>query len=457
MSTSYNPSHARVTQALITSFSNREIDATAMIGGFEINQSLDQVGYHGYLVVIDSIGLLENFALRGEEKLDLTILGTDLNTVINLKSQIYKIDNVSIVQPLNRLTYKIHFVSRVNYEASKKKVIMPFEDETAGYIAEQIFRRYFSELTPYELHELPYNTQCYSIQDDSKRKFYVEPTEGHLKCVVPNLTPTEAMHFMAQRSYSRESNSSAFRFFENYDGFYFVTDEFLIQRAIEEAEKAKKENRPAKYLIDLIYLTETTLEPSYAEVHTRLIEYIKNDKRIDTSADILSGGYANKAIEIDLVRRNVIEKNFYYEDYANYTGMSGNKAKISDDVHTPDFIEKTFDENNAKRFLIFRDFSQVGDNPSPLRADQYYAEISSNKMFYRHHLNTTAISVGVKGRLDIQAGKIVRIDMPELSIKKDRQFNQQLSGNYLVDAVTHNLDENTLRTHLRLIKFNWSI
>ena len=457
-STNYNSAQARVTQATITSFSNRSIDITATIGGFEITQSLDQVGYRGYLVILDSIGLLENFTLRGEEKLDLIIVGMDFNTTIELKAQIYKINDVAIIQPNDRLTYKLHFVSRINYQANNKKVILPFQDVTAAYTAEQIFRKYFSELSDPVLSEvLPNNVNAFNINDDAKRKFYIQPTEGDLKGVIPNLTPSEAMYFMAQRSYSTDSPSSSFRFFENYDGIYFVTDEFLIKRAIDEAARAQNEKRKPKYLVELIYLPNVSLEPVDAEIHTRLIETFKNEYRVDTSADLLSGGYSNKAIEIDLIRRNVIERNFYYTDYLNYVGMNGETVKIGDDVHTSAFIDETFTENNAKRFMIFRDFSQVGDNPSTIRADQFYSEITSNRMFYKHHMNTTVVSVGVKGRLDIQAGKVVKIDVPEINIKQDRnEKNDQLSGNYLVEAVSHQLEENTLRTRVRLIKYNWS-
>jgi hypothetical protein len=457
MSTNYNPSHARVVKATIKSFSDREQDITPVVVGFEITQSLDQPGYHGHLVIIEQVALLENFTLRGEEKLDLEIVGQDFNTKIEIQAQIYKINDVAIIKPDDRLTYKLHFVSRINYDANEKKVILPFHDVTASYTAEQIFRKYYSELVPASSFEiLPYGVKAYSMNNDKKRKFYIQPTEGNLKGVIPNFAPAEAMYFMAQRSYSTDSPSCSFRFFENYDGIYFVTDEFLIKRAIDEAAKAKNEKRRPKYLVELIYLPIVDHGSLAAEVHTRLIEGLKNEFRVDTSADLLSGGYANKGIEIDLIRRNVTERNFFYTDYLNYINMSGEIVNTSTDVHTPDFIDKTFTENNAKRFLIYRDFSQVGDNPSTIRADQFYSEITSNKMFYKHHMNTTVVRVDLKGRIDIQAGKVVNIDIPEINLSSDRSSNKQLSGNYLVDTVIHQLDENTLKTRLRLIKYNWS-
>jgi len=458
MSTNFNSSQARVTKAEVKSFSGRTYSIAAMIGGFEISHSLDQVGYRGHLKVLDSVGFLENFTMRGEETLDLEILGTDFQTKISFAAQIYKIDSVQMASTGDKLTYKLHFVSRISYEAAKKKVIMPFQEESAAYAAEQIFRRFFSELdTPTSLvGPLPYRVSAYGMKDDPQRNFYIQETEGKLKAIIPNLTPSEAMFFLTQRSYSTDSQSCSFRFFENYDGFHYVTDEFLIKRAIEDELLAQTERRRPKYLVDLIYIPNASLEPVDAEVQTRLIESISNDMRVDTSSDLMSGGYANKAIEIDLIRRDVIEKNFYYKDFLNYTNMNGQAVKLSEDVHTSEFIEETFNDNNAKRFMIFRDFGQSGDNPSTIRADQYYSEIISNKMFYKHHLGTTSVSVGVKGRLDIQAGKVVRITVSEFNIKKDKTYNQQLSGNYLVESVAHQLDDNTLRTRIKLIKYNWS-
>lgn len=444
----YHPSGAVITRALITSFSGANTDITPVIAGFEIEQSMDMVGYLGYLTIGEGVGVLENFKLRGEEKLDLEIVSRDLNTKVELKAQIYKIDNVTTGNSNDKLFYRIHFLSRVNYEASKKRIIMPFQNVTAGYAAEQLFRKFFSELSPLSTRTtLPYNTKAFSINDDSKRAFYVQPTAGDIKVIIPNYSPTEAIYFMSLKSYSTDSSSSSFKFFETYSGFYFVTDEFLIKRAIDNPSE----------IIDLVYLPVSTLDPRAAALHVKLIESFSNDSRVDTALDLAVGGYRNKCIEIDLIRRNVVEKSFSYLDNLKYTGMDGQKVNISDDVHTPEFIKQTFNDNNAKRFLIFRDYSQTGDNPTTLRADQYYSEIASNRMFHEHHMNTTSVSVKLKGRLDIEPGRVVNIDATEFNVgTRSKQDNNQLSGRYLVRGVTHILDGNTLHTNLKLVKYNWS-
>lgn len=457
MSTTFQPSHARIVKAEVASFAGRKYSIEAMITGFDITHSMGQVGYTGYLTVLDTVGFLENFPLRAEETLDLEIIGTDYQTRIFIKAQIIKVDGVQMAPPGDRLNYRIHFISKINYEAVNKKVILPFENLKASDVAEQVFRTYFSELEEISTTPtLPYDAKAFKIKDDNRRTFYLQPTEGELKGIIPNYTPTEAMFFLTQRSYSTNSKSSSFRFFENYDGFHYVTDEFLIRRAIDEAERAKDENRRPKYLVDLNYVASLSLEPVDAELQTRVIEYISNDNRIDSASDLISGGYANKAIEIDLIRRNMVEKSFHYLDFLDYASMDGQRIKISEDVHTEEYIAQTFNDNNAKRFMIFRDFGQTGDNPSPLRADQYYSEIVSNRLFYQHHLKNTGVTVGLKGRLDIQAGKIVRMDIAEFNVKLQRNWNEQLSGNYLVESVTHSLDQNTLRTKLKLVKYNWS-
>lgn len=447
MSSTYTPSSAVVTKAVITTFSGQTKPIDALIGAFEITQSLDKPGYTGFLKIVDSVGLLEKFKLRGEEKLDLEILSRDLNTKISLQTHVYKIDNVKTGGVNDRLFYDVYFMSRVNFEAMKKRIIMPFQNVTAAGVVEQLFRKYFSELEPLtSVASLPYNAKAFNLSDDTNKKFYLQPTSGELKVIIPNYTPTEAMNFMSMKSYSLDSSSSSFRFFETYDSFYYVTEEFLI----------KKANDNPSEIIELVYAPVGTLDPRDAALQVRLIESFTNDVRINSISDILSGGYSNKAVEIDLIRRNMEERNFYYRDNVKYLGMSGQKASISDDVHSEEFIEKTFNNNNAKRFIIIRDFGRVGDNPSNIRADQFYTEIASNKMFHEHHLNATSVNVFLKGRLDIQAGKVIKINAPEFNIKDKKEENQQLSGNYLVHSVVHNLDGNTLKTKLRLVKYNWS-
>jgi hypothetical protein len=76
---------------------------------------------------------------------------------------------------------------------------------------------------------------------------------------------------------------------------------------------------------------------------------------------------------------------------------------------------------------------------------------------YQYHLNSTAISVDLKGRLDIQAGNVVNISVKDLDQSKDKKDNNQLSGNYLVHTVKHAVDGGNLRTSLRLVKYNWDI
>jgi hypothetical protein len=181
-------------------------------------------------------------------------------------------------------------------------------------------------------------------------------------------------------------------------------------------------------------------------------------KRVHTGEDLYSGGYTNKVVEIDLLQHKVDFRTFKYSDNTDYFTGSG-KAALKDDVHTEEFIKETFTEKNARQFMVFRDYSGPGHIETPakdriVRGDQFYSEIVSNRVAYSHHLNSSKVSATIKGRLDIEAGNVVAVMLPEISISDDRtRLNKQLGGKYLVHTVTHTVEENVLTTNMTLIKY----
>jgi hypothetical protein len=145
-------------------------------------------------------------------------------------------------------------------------------------------------------------------------------------------------------------------------------------------------------------------------------------------------------------------------DNVNYFTGAG-KSALKDDVHSEDFIKETFTEKNARQFMVFRDYSGPGHIETPakdriVRGDQFYSEIVSNRVAYNHHLNSSKVAATIKGRLDIQAGHVVAVIMPEVSISDDKnKLNKQMGGRYLVHTATQTVKDNTLTTQLTLIKY----
>tara|TARA_R110000796_G_scaffold3920_3_gene15013 strand:+ start:860 stop:2314 length:1455 start_codon:yes stop_codon:yes gene_type:complete len=459
----FNPSEVQILKAELLSYdgiTRRDI-STNYIYGFEIAQSMDTVAYAGKLNIIDTSNLLEGMPIRGEETLNLVLRGTDLNTVVRIAGIIHKVDDISPAGNSGGLTYAIHFVSKESFKASTKNVMTSFQD-MPSQMAYEIFKEYFVEdlgEASYKDQDndkinLPYQTVRYPItkngdvKSDPDRHFVLQPANNTTRVIIPDLKPTEAMFFVAARAFNPATPSQTFRFFETFDGFYWCTDEYFIRKA----------NNTKGKIIDLFYAPVVDLDAKNAEAQLKRVETLHIlSKGIDTSTDLYSGAYTNEVVEIDLIKKKVDLKSFNY-DNTEYIDMSGSKRSLSDNPHTEKFRKDTFTSDNARRFMLFKNYNSPGDMVSAQLPDARIPEITSNRISYYHHLNNTSIIAQMKGRLDIRPGMIANLEVKGMnSVADNFDANQSLSGRYLVQKTQHAQDENgTLQTTLQLAKFDWS-
>ena len=87
---------------------------------------------------------------------------------------------------------------------------------------------------------LAFDTKKYELKRNQGRAFYLQPSIGQIKAVIPNYTPQRALSFLSARAYSSNSLSSSYRFFETLTGYYFVTDEFLMKRGADNPRMVSK-------------------------------------------------------------------------------------------------------------------------------------------------------------------------------------------------------------------------
>jgi len=445
----FKPANADIQKASIKSYGkSAEKDISPLIHNITFSQSTNDVVWRGIISMYDNVGLLETYPLRGEEELHLIIKGFDLQTVIDLKCQIFKIDSVTPNPNADGMSYNLHIISKTSFDASKRKIIESHQDVSGAKIVKDMFKKYYKKLTEQKDTPLPYGAERYGIAENKGLVFTVQPTTGKLKAIIPHMMPSNAMKFMANRCYSTQTPSSSYSFFETFDGYSFVTDEFLIKQAINDKSQ----------MIPLTNEAFNNLEPGNALGQIQTIEYISNPNRVNTAADMLEGGYASSVYEIDLLRKKVVNKEYDYRKNSKFINMNGKEGlRKSDSIHTDAFMDDTFTRENAKRFIVLRDYTGHDDLDSKLRGDQYYSEIISNKLFHKRHMEGTVVSVGLKGRLDIRPGMVVKMSINVASGNEEKKRNEQMSGNYLVRATVHTINEGIVATSLTLVKYDWSV
>lgn len=419
------PGYYKLISAVVTPLNGDGIEILGLIPEFSIEESLDKDSIRGSALVYDNIGLLEDLPLRGEELFSIQVEDS-LKNRINYEFAIYKITDVNIKKTNDGLTYKIHFMSKYSFEAMFRRIIEPFNDTVAN-IAENIFQNYYP----------------------GSKEFILEDTIGLFRCIIPNYTPMQAMNFLANRAYSRKSPSCSFRFFETSENYYFVSDEYLIRRFIENKEEIKE------------FTFSDAVDKSGTDFLTQMknLVDIKNSDRVNTAMDLASGAYRSNVIEIDLIKRQVTlpgKSNKYEYNYQDakkdYVSVSGKGE--GEDSHTEEFINGYFTAENERRYIVIRDYDDSGTQQ--LRGDQFIPEIATNRLAYRHHLNHTTVYAKAHGRLDLNAGDIINIKIPEFKITPNPQLNRQLSGYYMINDLTHVFNKDVHQTDMKLVKYDWS-
>ena len=456
----FNPSRCEITSAEIVPYGKKvddksNIDIADMIAAFSMHQALNKSALHGKCDVYDSIGILENLPLRGEEELHLKIKAFDLQTEIELACFIYKIDDLDIRKDQTGLSYTLHWVSKISYEASRRSFITSFNGKTSSTIVKALFKKYYHgnidmrDYNPNPKQEnLPTDTMAFKLKNDRGRYLYIEKTEHPMQLTIPDLSPAQAIQFVARRTWGMEPNAgSSFRWFENKRGFYFVSDEWLYEYG--------KLNGGAQFQ----YGAFISLDAEDAIEQMTTLSQFGNPLRVDTGAQIQEGAYRVKIIEVDILKQNITDYSHsynYVDDFLpKFRDSTGNKATVKNDIHTEDFIKKTFTDENAKRFMIIRDYKD-DTSSKDFKSETNFRNLVAQRTFYRMHSLATS-TVGVTdGRLDVSAGDVIRIDTFSKNISSDKKQNAQISGRFLVTSVDNDVENGELKTIMSMFKYDWS-
>lgn len=475
----FNPGICEIQKAQIvpfgTTFDSEQVqDITALVASFTIQQSIDSTAIRGNMFLLDNIGFIERLPLRGEEELLLEIKSFDLGTVRRLKAKIYRIDNVQRTESGNGSSYTLYFVSKLSYDANLNYLITSFNDVRGDKAVEKIFDKNYSKITPEnefkkdgQIAQQPNGTRVFKIESEKERLFFIQPTYGNMRLTIPRYAPSEAITFIANRSFSKDQYlSSAFRFFETWNGFYYVTDEWLNDKA------AISKNIPT-----LNYNTFSSRDPADAALQISTIQDFRNNRRANVAEDMFSGAYTNTFIEVDVLRHKVKRYNYSYmgtrEDFTrqnpnnislskkveakqNFKTSSGSVSSLASDIHTPDFIDNTFTADNAKRHMIIRDYTSKETGSGLSKDDTFYRQSTAYKTMYLNHMNSTTVSMSIKGRLDLVPGDVVNINIRDMDAAGEAKPNKQLSGKYLIRSVINNVQGNVLNTVCNIVKYDWS-
>ncbi len=408
----------------------RRVDISSLILEFTISESITSNTINMTCLIVDKIGLLEEYPLRGEER----VLFTVFDFTGNIKTYdlfLYRVNNVTPTDESDGIIYNAYFVSYQHFLASTQKLIRPFKEKKVVELIEGLFNEFYVGTKKLQIGEEQL------VSDDL--------TDNQISGTFPNITVPQAIEFLVRRSYSTKRKTSSFRFFENTDSFFFISDEGL-------EEYAKSANK----IFDLTS-TRVPIDPEYFEQHKNNLEKISNTERFNTFEDMFGGYYKNVVLEIDTLKKTFNERTYDYLESGNSYFNAGPFRRIVD-RHTREFVEEYFTEENAKKFYLVKDYMDIDAiDGTTLAGNRFYPEMIGNRHAFRSHLNSVKVDALGPCRLDICAGSIVNLEILKFNANSNKkETNEQLTGKYIVKTVSRVMKGDISKNQYVLIKRDWN-
>lgn len=400
-----------------------------LIYRFTLNESIRHNAITGSAYVLDGVGLFYDFPLKCEETLEIEI--EDWYGVRRReKMMITSITNLRPTSGTDNslLEYRLEFVSWGGWIAATSGVRRAYADYVSSMV-QDVFDTYYKH-GPRRPggDEIPGTTKSLSV----------EPTNGEQQLIVPYYNALETMNFFARNAYG--DKSSLFYFFEREDGFFFVSDDWLLKNSASNIQtfsfQAGADHNPG----------DTNLQRMQGIINYSV------PSAFDVGYHLSHGTYYKELREADTQSRSVDVSEFkYYDHYGRFTQnlQGGNKIRPS---NTPEFVATFFKQ--GKRIIMPKDYPSIGSPGGPMVREQpFRSESIMESWSLDEHYNSNKIHVTVYGRVGIRPGDQVSIELPKMkAIQEKIEFDEARSGTYLIESISNFFEGNSFVQDLTLMR-----
>ncbi len=275
-----------------------------------------------------------------------------------------------------------------------------------------------------------------------KKDRYIEPTNGQIKYVAPNVDPYEVVDALLPRAISSDASTSAaspvYYFWESTKGMHFRTLDSCIAQ-----------------LPRWTYKTVNSASNQGQKDVKRELENLQgwilgaNDSMMDQSTGVMNS---------QLITHNTHTKSFTVKNY-NYLDNFKNETHIGDGyplysltpVSVADNGNERITDGKSKVFLNTTvEDNIIGNDPS----HQDHAGVNSyrgnnpNAWQQRRQSQTMQLEEGIHCKINVwgnavvSSGDIIKVDVPFYAYHsiEDKKFDDFIQGDFLVRSIRHEFD-----------------
>ncbi len=385
----FRPGDVKISECLLLSKDGkREYDIRLQARHFDIYESLTEPLIFAEVIIADGIGLRRGFPLIGEETLKLSF-NTPTMTEIELELSVYEV--ADIMQTDNNKTelYTLKLCSPELLTNASRLISKRYE----GQISEIIKRIVQQDLA-------------------SSKEVQVESTSGIDNHLVSQLAPLQVIDKFRHRAVSPQNKSSSYCFYEDRNGFHFVTLEGLIRVG-------------KRTIADKVFFADDNIDIEIEQVRFR--DILDWDQLVDQNSveKVQAGALKNVVTKFDLLTGETNDITYTNEQYQDIFETTGDISKNS----TARF-KNQYGESPAQTFLV--PFSSdnnddfIGEKVGILHG--FVEKIAQNMMHILIH-----------GDSSIEVGSIIACNFSSTNALSKEKEVKVVSLNYLVSAVRHQI------------------
>lgn len=399
-------------------------DLKSVFSTINIYEDIFQPVITGTISIKDGINILSDYAVHGNEYLYISFGRPGEKTKEKRYSKtfrVYKISDREKDKNSQIQNYILHFCSEELIFSNQQSISRAF---SGGNTFEYVGGICLNDL---------------KVPEEKLREF--DASAGPTEFALTRKKPLDAIKYFTEHSYS--TSKSPFLFFENKDGFNFLSIEALYKRNV---------------IVDLDYSTvkfsvESDTSPF---VNSKNISNLRYNKNFDVAKATREGLYSSKLYTLDLITQK----------------YSKNEVSLLNDQTAEVMIDGFFpfnDATNRREKALYEEYdskirywlTNKGRSNLPyfiskrVRSnDSYIEEIITRRQMQIDIINNTEIHCIVPGNPQYTAGFTVNVNMPAFTpnLNNEQIKDPYYSGKYLITAVRHVIVPGSLQTVLELSK-----
>lgn len=403
-----------VNQIVVSSLATgRTIDITHLMEELNLYDSIFSSSITGNIVLRDSIGLLYQLPVVGNESISIELVKSGTNNQVKFKKvfRVYKVtDRIPVTNTSE--AYTIHFCSPYKIKSEEMKIHNGYNFKSNSYIVEQMLRK---ELAV----------------DENITPILIENTFGNYNITVPGYSPLETCEWLAKKSVN-SSYVPSFLFFESLaSGFVFSSLSNLYN----------KRDLNVTYFADLknVNMLDSSTRKMFSIYHS------ETDFEFDVLKNIKNGAYASTNYGIDLTTLSIEKTVFNSSRYSNQTmnktfgipRLRGVDSKTAFNMEKSVVRVSPLTRNQTKSSYVRSNDKTVFSNDTDLIVAQrnfIFSNLLDNKTF-----------ISVPGYNLLSAGNIITLKNVKRKYRETgegQNIDEISSGKYMIVNSRHTFSPN---------------